>query len=109
MESLSEILAMAADAKALIAGSTTILGLSLLGATPRIGLVRALTLGWRSGIKTIYPLSVRKGEIIALNRTLQTLEKGQYITVVGGKGNGKSCLIDTCLNRSFGVVKTSVS
>ncbi|RYG99769.1 hypothetical protein EON65_49980 [archaeon] len=66
-------------------------------------------MGWQRAIKTTYPLSVRKGEIIALNKTLQTLEKGQYITVIGGKGNGKSCRIDTCLNRSFGVVKTSVS
>ncbi|RYH05573.1 hypothetical protein EON65_44335 [archaeon] len=53
-------------------------------------LVRALTLGWPT-----YSLSVRKGETVALNKTLQTLEKGQYIAVIGGKGNGKSCLIDT--------------
>jgi ABC-type Mn2+/Zn2+ transport system ATPase subunit len=37
------------------------------------------------------------------------MEKGSYITVTGGKGNGKTCLIDTTLNRHHGVVKISVS
>ncbi|RYH01490.1 hypothetical protein EON65_48335 [archaeon] len=109
LPAFSDLLSIAANDKTLIAGSSAVLGLSLLGATPRIGLVRALTLGWRSAVKTTYPLSVRKAEVVALRETLQSLEKGQYVTVIGGKGNGKSCLIDTCLNRTFGVVKTSVS
>lgn len=109
LPSFSDLLSIAVDAKALLAGSGAVLGLSLLGATPRVGLVRALTLGLRSAIKTTNPLSVRTPEIVALRETLQSLQKGQYVTVIGGKGNGKSCLIDSCLNRTFGVVKTSVS
>ena len=37
------------------------------------------------------------------------MEKGEYITVTGEKGIGKTCLIDTTLNRQLGVVKISVS
>jgi hypothetical protein len=37
------------------------------------------------------------------------MQRGSYITVTGGKGNGKTCLIDTTLNRHFGVVKIGVS
>jgi guanylate kinase len=37
------------------------------------------------------------------------MKKGSYIVVTGEKGNGKTCLIDTTLNRHFGVVKISVS
>ena len=31
------------------------------------------------------------------------------VSVTGGKGIGKTCLIDTTLNRHFGVIKISVS
>lgn len=89
--------------------SAVLVGLSLLGVTPRVGLVRALTLGWRSAIKTTYPLSVRTAEVVALRKDLQSLQKGQYVAIIGGKGNGKSCLIGTCLNLTFGAIKTSVS
>ena len=36
------------------------------------------------------------------------MKKGSYIVVTGEKGNGKTCLIDTTLNRQLGVVKISV-
>jgi hypothetical protein len=105
--SFSDLLTMAVNAKALLAGSSAVLGLSI--GAKKVGLVRALTLGWRSAIKTTTPLSVRTAEIDALKETLQSLQTGQYVTVIGGKGNGKSRLIDTTLNRTFGVIKTSVS
>ena len=71
--------------------------------------MRALSLGFKSYFKTTYPLSVRASEIKQLKNSLLWMEKGDYITVTGGKGNGKTCLIDTTLNRHLGVVKISVS
>ena len=82
---------------------------SVAGFIPRVGLVRALSLGFKSYFKTTYPLSVRKSEIKQLNESILRMKKGSYITVTGGKGNGKTCLIDTALNRHLGVVKISVS
>ena len=79
------------------------------GSIAGVGLVRALSLGFKSYLKTIYPLSVRASEIKQLNDSILRMKKGSYITVTGGKGNGKTCLIDTTLNRHFGVVKISVS
>ena len=82
---------------------------SVAGVIPRVGLVRALSLGFKSYFKTTYPLSVRKSEIKQLNDLILRMYKGSYIVVTGGNGNGKTCLIDTTLNRRLGVVKISVS
>ena len=71
--------------------------------------MRALSLGFKSYLRTIYPSSVRASEIKQLNDSILRMKKGSYIIVTGGKGNGKTCLIDTTLNRHFGVVKISVS
>ena len=79
------------------------------GVIPRVGLVRALSLGYKSYFKTTYPLSVRESEIKQLNDSILLLKKGSYITVTGGKGIGKTCLINTTLNHQLGVVKISVS
>jgi hypothetical protein len=108
LDSLSDIVSLAANSKGIIGGAG---GLALISAAalPRVGLRRAITLGWESYFKTTSPLSVRKPEIQRLNKSITSMEKGIYITVIGGKGNGKSCLIDTTLNRHFGVVKISVS
>ena len=103
-----EIVSLAINTKEMI-GAGGIGVLSVAGVLPRVGIIRALTLGWRSRFKTTYPLSVRKSEIRELSESIRVMEKGSYIAVIGGKGNGKSCLIDTTLNRHFGVVKTSVS
>ena len=102
----SDLLSMAINDKTLLAGSTAVIGLSI--GVKKVGLVRALTLGWRSAIKMTYPLSVRTAEIDALKESLQSLQQGQYVTVLGRKGSGKSRLIDTALNRTYGVIKTSV-
>jgi hypothetical protein len=108
LSSVSDIVSLAANSKAIIGG---VGGLALISAAalPRVGLRRAILLGWRSYFKTTSPLSVRKLEIQQLTESITMMEKGSYITVIGGKGNGKSCLIDTTLNRHFGVVKLSVS
>ena len=82
---------------------------SAVGIIPRVGFMRALTLGYSSYFKTSYPLSVRKPEIKKLNDLVLQMERGSYIIVTGGNGNGKSCLINTTFNRQHGVVKISVS
>ena len=79
------------------------------GVTPKIGVLRAFTVGLRSYFKSSYPISVRKDEIKFLRVCLQSSTRGDYIAVTGGKGIGKSNAIDTALRGYFGVVKFSVS
>ena len=110
--SVKDIVSFVADSKAILgvgAGGLAVVTGSVAGFIPRVGVVRALSLGFKSYFKTAYPLSVRKSEIKQLNESILRMKKGTYITVIGGKGNGKSCLIDTTLNRHLGVVKISVS
>jgi hypothetical protein len=109
MSSLKDAVSLVADSKAILGGAGGLALFSLAGAIPRVGFVRALNVGWRSYFKKTYPLSVRGDEIKRLDNTVTSLDRGSYITVIGGKGNGKSCLIDTTLNRHYGVVKISVS
>ena len=112
LESVKDIVSLVADSKTILgvgAGGLALVSGSIAGVIPRVGLVRALSLGFKSYLKTIYPLSVRASEIKQLNDSILRMKKGSYIIVTGGKGNGKTCLIDTALNRHFGVVKISVS
>ncbi len=107
-----DIVSLVADSKAILgvgAGGLALISGSVAGYIPRVGLVRALSLGLKSYFKTTYPLSVRKSEIKQLNDSILRLKKGSYITVTGGEGNGKTCLVDTTLNHHLGVVKISVS
>ena len=110
--SVKEIVSLVADSKAILSVGAGVLALfsgSVAGIIPRVGLVRAFSLGFKSYFKTTYPLSVRISDINQLGESLLLMEKGEYITVTGGKGIGKTCLIDTTLNRHLGVVKISVS
>jgi len=108
--SLKDIISLAAESKAFLGiGASSLAVVSVAGAMPRVGFVRAFTLGWRSYFKTSYPLSIRKSEVKMLDNSTLWMEKGSYIVVTGGKGNGKTCLIDTTLNRHHGVVKISVN
>ena len=110
--SVKDIVSLVADSKAILgvgAGGLALVTGSVAGFIPRVGLVRALSLGFKSYFKTTYPLSVRASEIKQLNDSILRMRKGSYITVTGGKGNGKTCLIDTTLNGHLGVVKISVS
>lgn len=109
VDSLKDAVSLVADNKAILGGAGGLALLSIAGAVPRVGFVRAFTVGWRSYFKNTYPLSVRGDEIKRLSNCIKSLAKGSYITVIGGKGNGKSCFIDTTLNRHHGVVKISVS
>ena len=108
--SVKDIVSFVADSKAILGAGGGVLALvSVAGVIPRVGLVRALSLGYKSYFKTTYPLSVRESEIKQLNDSILLLKKGSYIIVSGGKGNGKTCLINTTLNHHLGVVKISVS
>ena len=108
--SVKDIASLVADSKAILGvGAGGLALVSAAGVLPRVGLVRALSLGFKSYFETTYPLSVRKSEIKHLNDLILRMKKGSYITVTGEKGNGKTCLIDTTLNRHLGVVKISVS
>ena len=110
--SVKDIVSFVADSEAILgvgAGCLALVTGSVVGFIPPVGLVRALSLGFKSYLKTTYPLSVRATEIKQLNDSLLRMKKGRYITVTGEKGNGKTCLIDTSLNGHLGVVKISVS
>ncbi len=108
LSSAKESVSFFTDTQSILAGAGGIALFSAAGVIPRLGLVRAFTFGWRSYFKTTYPLSVRKSEIQKLSSLISRMEKGSYFIVTGGKGHGKSCLIDTTLNRKFGVAKFSV-
>jgi len=107
---LKDAVSLVADSKAILSGVGGVgTLLSVSGAIPRVGILRAFTFGLSSCFNNTHPLSIRKSEIKALNDSVKSIGKGSYITVIGGKGNGKSCLIDTTLNRQYGVIKISVS
>jgi predicted AAA+ superfamily ATPase len=53
--------------------------------------------------------SVRNVEIKVLSQQIATLKGGAYVLVSGGKGFGKSCLIQTALHRKLGVIYTTAS
>jgi hypothetical protein len=109
---VKDIVSVVADSKAILsigAGGLALVTGSVAGLLPPVGLGRAISLGFKSYFKTTYPLSVRTSEIKKLRDSLLWMEKGDYIIVTGGKGIGKTCLIDTTLNRHLGVVRISVS
>ena len=107
---VKDIVSLVADMKAILGvGAGAIAVFSLAGVIPRVGLARVLSLSFKNFFETTYPLSVRKYEIKQLSDSLMCMDKGDYIIVTGGKGIGKTCLIDTTLNRRLGVVKISVS
>ena len=106
---LKDVVTLVSEFKTIIGGFVG--GFAILSAAglPRVGAGRALTLCWKSFFQATHPLSVRKPEIQKLTQSMQSLNGGRYIVVVGGKGIGKSRLIDTTLNHQHGVVKISVS
>jgi hypothetical protein len=107
--SLFDILGAVANVKALMGLGATIGVISASGAVPKVGIFRALSLGWRNVFRTISPISVRQREINLVISDVENLTHGGYVVVTGGKGHGKSCLIDTALNHRKGVIKISVS
>eukprot|EP01036_Dinobryon_divergens_P038630 gene38630-50732_t len=71
---VKDIVSFFADSNAIL-GALALVSGSFAGVIPRVGLVRALSLGYRSYFKTTYPLSVRESEIKQLNDLILRLEK----------------------------------
>ena len=97
--SVKDIVSLVADSKAILgvgAGGLALVTGSVVGFIPPVGLVRALSLGFKSYLRL--PILCRASEIKHLNDSILRIKKGSYITVTGGKGNGKTSLIDTTLN-----------
>ena len=110
--SVKDVVSFVVDSKAILgvgAGGLALFSGSVAGFIPRVGLVRALSLGFKSYFKATYPLSIRKSDIKQLSKVIRLMVKGKYVIVTGGKGVGKTCLIDTTLNHHLGVVKIEVS
>jgi hypothetical protein len=103
--SLSDI----ADIKTILGGITAgSLILTSAGLVPKVGLVRAFVLGWKSIFSFPNTISVRQNDIKNLYKSISTLSRGNYIVVTGGKGFGKTCLVQTVLRFQFGVINIEV-
>ena len=113
MGEIAQFLSSASDFKSILGIGTGLITLSLLEVTPRVGFGRALRLGFRRIISNRFqgasPQSVRTDEIAYLKNRIKVLNRGQYIVVTGGKGVGKTCMIDTAIQNEFGVVNYGVS
>ena len=80
-----------------------------LGLVPRAGPGRALALALRSRLaRAPSPQSARAADVLALRETLASTSQGRYVVVQGPKGVGKSCVVETALQRTCGVVVVKV-
>ena len=106
---ITDIMESLANLKTIIGlGGGGLAVLSTLGAVPKVGAGRALTLHLKSILTSASPFSIRSKEINFLRSKLKALRKGHYLVVTGGKGLGKTCLINSVLHRYGGVVTISV-
>ena len=81
-----------------------------LGLVPRAGPGRALALALRSRFsRAPSPQSARAADVQALRETLASTSPGRYVVVQGPKGVGKSCVVETALQRTCGVVVVKVA
>jgi putative protein kinase ArgK-like GTPase of G3E family len=80
-----------------------------LGQVPRAGPGRALARALRSRLaRAPSPQSARAADVLALRETLANISQGRYVVVQGPKGVGKSCVVETALQRTCGVVVVEV-
>jgi hypothetical protein len=108
-QTIMDLIGTAANLKTVIGlGGTGFTVLSNLGALPKVGCGRAVILNFQSKFRSTSPYSVRAKEIKFLRSKLESFGRGRYLVVTGGKGLGKTCLIDSVLNRYGGVVTISV-
>jgi len=107
--------AWAKDHMTKISGYTTVIVgaitaiTSVYGFGVKSGMLPALTIGY--GTKQPVDVSVRVDEISSLKDLVSTLSgpsNQSYIVVEGDKGIGKSCLIETALKDTKGVVKVPI-
>jgi hypothetical protein len=109
-DSLSQIVSDLSAVKTIFGiGTVSGIALSAVGIAPKVGVGRSIVLALKSTLSFISTASARKVDMKLLSEELTTLSSGRYILVTGGKGFGKSCLIQTALHRKFGVIFTSAS
>ena len=81
------------------------------GVIPRLGPGRAIFLGF-SSFRPVLPFyaaaSHRVGDVATLRAMLSSAHKDQYIVVSGPKGVGKSSIVHSALQSTFGVVTVRV-
>lgn len=102
MESLSHIVSI-------VASLTAIVGPPAAGLVPRLGPLRAVVLGLSTRFARSARQSLRADELRDLRSMLATAERDQYVVVAGPEGVGKTCLVDTALERTAGVVSVRVA
>ena len=106
-EVLNSILSTVTNAKALLGIGATV-AIYTAGIALKAGPGRCVVLGLKSLFSFLPAKSVRKADIENVLAKISKLRGGKYLVVTGGKGFGKSCLIQTALHRHFGVVHINV-
>jgi ABC-type multidrug transport system fused ATPase/permease subunit len=80
---------------------------------PRVGAGRAVGLFFRSMFfgarQKPRTWSQRQNEVAALQRTVSRMKPGEYVAITGGKGVGKTSLIQTALRGWGGVICVTIS
>ena len=88
--------------------ATVIATLAAVSTGPAVG--RALALALRSRLaRAPSPQSARAADVLALRDTLASTSPGRYVVVQGPKGVGKTCVVETALQRTCGVVVVEVA
>ncbi len=106
MEELAHIATINASIAAILAPPAIVAA----GVVPRVGPLRALVLGLSSRIfLRANPVSQRTQEIASLRSSLASKNKDLYSIVMGPKGVGKTCVVDTAIEATFGVVSVGVA
>ena len=104
MEGLSSVVSIAASVAALAAPPAVAFGL-----LPRLGPGRAAALALASRLfLRASPASQRAVEVQRLRVMLASARKDQYVVVAGPKGVGKTCVVETATQHTFGVVAVRV-
>ena len=105
MEQLAHIATIAASVAA-IGGPTVMMA---AGVVPRVGPLRAIMLGLSSRLfLRANPVSQRVQELAKLREAFESRQKDMYSVVTGPKGVGKSCVVNTATEATFGVVTIGV-
>ena len=105
METLSKVVGIVASLAAIAAPPAAF----AVGLVPRVGPMRAIVLALSTRFRRAPEVSQRANELHTLRSMLTTVQKDQYVVVSGPKGIGKTCLVDTALQRTAGVVSVRVA
>ena len=104
MESLSHLVSIVASLAAIAAPPAALAGLM-----PRVGPMRATVLALSTRFSRAQDLSQHATELHTLISMLSAVQRDQYVVVAGPKGVGKTCMVDTALQFTVGVVSVRVA